>query len=132
MTGGHDPREVLAAVRRLEADLAEMRAAGTRAGTGDLEDLGRALAEDAARARRETVEDMEAVVDLVGAAWRSTGNRLARLSEQVAALTAEVGEIRAIAEEARRTLSGARVELRLAPATGHGEANGAFGQVSAA
>jgi multidrug resistance efflux pump len=131
MTGGHDPREVLAAVRRLEADLAELQAR-TRVGAGELDDLRRTLAEDAARARRETIEDMEVVVDLVGAAWRSTGDRLAHLSEQVAALTAEVGEIRAIAEEARRALSGARVELRLASPVGNGETNGALDRPTSA
>jgi hypothetical protein len=122
MTGGHDPHEVLAAVRRLEAELEEVRSRARQvASPAGLEELRRALAADAARERREIVEDMEALIDLVGTAWRSTGEQIAAVSAQVAALVAQVGEVRAMAEDARRTLRGARIELRLGGLAGNGE-----------
>ena len=122
MTGGHDPHEVLAAVRRLEAELEELRSRARQvAPPAGFEDLRRVLAADAARERREIVEDMEALVDLVGTAWRSTGDQIAAVSAQVAALVVQVGEVRAMAEEARRAMRGARIELRLGGLGGNGE-----------
>ncbi|MEW6582792.1 MAG: hypothetical protein AB1416_08540 [Actinomycetota bacterium] len=123
MTGGHDPRDVLAAVRRLEAELEDIRSRARQAtpAPAGLDELRRVLAADAARERREIVEDMEALVDLVGTAWRSTGEQIAAISHQLAALAVQVGEIRAMAEDARRAMRGARLELRLGgPGNGEG------------
>jgi hypothetical protein len=133
MSGGFDPHEVLAAVRRLEGDLAEMRARARHAGApSGLDELRRLLAADAARERQRSVEDMEALVDLVGASWRATGDRIAALSGQIAAVAAQVGEIRAMAEEARRAVSGARVELRLGGLAGNGESRADAGRAGRA
>jgi hypothetical protein len=107
VTGGYDPHEVLAAVRRLEADLEDVRARG-RAPAAELGALREAIAEDAARERVEMVEDLEVVLGVVEAGWR-------RVSGQIAALAGEVGELRRSAEQLRRTMSGARLEIRLAP-----------------
>lgn len=125
MTGGHDPQDVLAAVRRLEAELEEVRSRARQVAPSvppaGLVELRRALAADAARERREIVEDMEALVDLVGTSWRSTGDQIAALSAQVAALVVQVGEIRAMAEDARQAMRGARIELRLGGIGGNGD-----------
>lgn len=102
------PQEVLEAVRRLEADLATIRSRA-RERERDMDDLRRAIAEDAARERQALVEDMERLVELVGTSWRST-------NEQIAALAGEVRSLREFAERTARGLSGARVELHLAPA----------------
>jgi hypothetical protein len=107
VTGGYDPHEVLAAVRRLEADLEDMRAGGRPAGA-ELRALRETIAEDAARERAAMVEDLEVVMDVVEVGWR-------RVSAQIAALAGELGELRTSAEQLRRTMSGARLEIRLAP-----------------
>ena len=110
--GGHDPREVLAAVRRLEADLEDLRAR-SRPPAAELRVLRDLLAADAAEERRQVVEDLAVVVELMGTGWRRTG-------EQIAALTGEVAELRRMAEELRRTMTGARLELRLTGIGGNG------------
>ncbi|MCU0309174.1 MAG: hypothetical protein MUE51_15690 [Thermoleophilia bacterium] len=125
-TGGHDPLDVLAAVRRMESELADQRARGAAA--LDLHDLRRLIAEDAARERRQVVDDMAVIVDLIGASWRRTAEDLARL-------TAEIADLRRIADDARRALGGARIEVRIdtgedpgpgrpAPASAEHDANG--------
>lgn len=106
------PGEVLAAVRRLEADLEVMRARA-RDRERDVIDLQATMAADAARERQSLVEDMERIVELIGASWRST-------HDQVAALTAEVAGLRRFAEESLGSLGDARLELRLGGPTGNG------------
>jgi multidrug resistance efflux pump len=98
------PQEVLEAVRRLEADLATIRSRA-RERERDLSDLRADLAADAARERQALVEDMERLVDLIGASWRST-------HDQIRALSDEVQGLRRFAEDAVGGISGARMELR--------------------
>lgn len=101
------PQEVLEAVRRLEADLANIRSrAGER--QRDLSDLRAELAADAARERQALVEDMDRLVELIGVSWRST-------HDQIAALGEEVRHLRRFAEETVGGLNGARMELRIGP-----------------
>jgi hypothetical protein len=114
--GGHDPGEVLAAVRRLEADLEDLRAR-SRPPAAELRVLRDLLAADSAEERRQVVEDLQVVVELVGAGWRRTG-------EQLAALSSEVEEIRRMADDLRRTMRSARLELRLT-GIGNGAADAA-------
>ena len=106
------PGEVLEAVRRLEADLEIMRARA-RDRERDVIDLQATMAADAARERQSLVEDMERIVELVGASWRST-------HDQIAALAAEVAGLRHLAEESLGSLGDARLELRLGGPTGNG------------
>jgi hypothetical protein len=106
MSGGaQTPQEVLEAVRRLEADLDAIRARA-RERERDLNEIRRAIADDAARERAALVEDMERLVDLIGSSWRST-------HDQIAMLTNEVAGLRAFAERTAADLRGARVELRI-------------------
>lgn len=107
-----DPREVLAAVRRMEADLEELRTR-TRRGTEDrdLDDLRRAIAADAARERRQVVEDIEVMVDLVAASWRSSRDRMEEILGEVHALRDEVTRLRAAVE-------GAHLEVRFGHVNG--------------
>lgn len=60
------------------------------------------------RANEQTaiVEDLEVLVDLVGSSWRTT-------REEVAAVAAELAELRRLADEARAALKDVRFELRL-------------------
>jgi hypothetical protein len=100
MSGSHDPRDVLAAVRRLEADLGEMR-----------ERVVREPAHDAAAVmtvadQTAMVEDLEVLVDLVGSSWRTT-------RQEVAAVAAELADLKRLADEARAALKDMRFELRL-------------------
>jgi hypothetical protein len=98
----------LDAVRRLEADLGEMRA--------------RAASEPAPhstpgmRVNEQTaiVEDLEVLVDLVGSSWRTT-------RQEVAAVAAELAELRQLANEARAALKGVKFELRLVRDEARGE-----------
>jgi hypothetical protein len=99
------PQEVLEAVRRLEDDLQAIRARA-RERERDMESLRAAIAEDAARERRALVEDMEQLVELIGASWRST-------NEQILQLTAEVRSLRHFAESTAEMLRGASLELHL-------------------
>jgi multidrug resistance efflux pump len=103
------PQEVLEAVRRLEADLATIRSRA-RERERDLSDLRADIAADAARERRALVEDMERLVDLIGASWRST-------NDQIQALALEVHGLRRFAEDAVGGLRDARMEFRIAPST---------------
>jgi hypothetical protein len=121
--GGHDPRDVLAAVRRLEADLEDLRARA-RPPAPELRVLRDLLAADASEERRRMVEDLELVVELMGTGWRRTG-------EQLAALTAEVAELRRLADDLRRTMTGARLELRLTGVGGNGSADAAAAEPAA-
>ncbi len=107
MSSAQSPQEVLEAVRRLEADLDSIRSRA-RERERDLGDLRRGIAADAAREREQIVEDMERLVDLIGASWQST-------HQQIAALATEVAGLRAFAEEATSGLRGARLEFQLAP-----------------
>jgi multidrug resistance efflux pump len=109
---GDTPREVLEAVRRLEADLEVLRRQA-RERERDAIDLREAMAADAARERRAMVEDLERVVDLIGASWRSTHDQVAEVGRQVDAL-------RAFVEESVGSLRTARLELRLQTAHSNG------------
>jgi len=101
------PQEVLEAVRRLEADLATIRSRAHER-ERDRSDLRADIAADAARERRALVEDMERLVDLIGASWRAT-------HDQIAALSHEMQELRSFAEEAVSGLRDARMEFRFEP-----------------
>ena len=101
------PQEVLEAVRRLEADLATIRSRA-RERERDLSDLRADIAAEAARERRALVEDMERLVDLIGASWRAT-------HDQIATLSHEMQELRSFAEEAVSGLRDARMEFRFEP-----------------
>ena len=100
MSGSHDPRDVLDAVRRLEADLGEIRAR-TASESGPPPVPGMHASEQTA-----IVEDLEVLVDLVGSSWRTT-------RQEVAAVAAELAELRRLADEARAALKDVRFELRL-------------------
>ena len=100
MSGSHDPRDVLDAVRRLEADLGEMRARAASE-SGPPPASGMRTSEQTA-----IVEDLEVLVDLVGSSWRTT-------RQEVAAVAAELAELRRLADEARAALKDVRFELRL-------------------
>lgn len=109
---GDSPREVLEAVRRLEAELEVLRRQA-RERARDAIDLREAIAGDAARERREMVEDLGRVVDLIGASWRSTHDQVAELGRQLDGL-------RAFVEDAVGSLRTARLELRLQTAHSNG------------
>jgi multidrug resistance efflux pump len=104
------PQEVLEAVRRLEADLAAIRSRA-RERERDLSDLRADIAADSARERQSLVEDMERLVELIGASWRST-------HDQIAGLAQEVKELRRYAEDTVGGLRVARMEFRFEPANG--------------
>ena len=106
------PREVLEAVRRLEAELEALRRQA-RDRQRDAIDLREALSADAAVERRLMVEDLERVVDLIGASWRST-------HEQVADLARQLGDLRAFVEDSVGSIKTARLELRLQTAASNG------------
>ncbi len=99
MSASHDPRDVLAAVRRLEADLGEMRERVATAPGPDVAVMS--TAEQTA-----LVEDLEVLVDLVGSSWRTT-------RQEVAAVAAELADLKHLADEARDALKHMRFELRL-------------------
>ena len=107
MSGSHDPRDVLDAVRRLEADLGEMRA---RAAKDPTEPTSRMRVHE----QTAIVEDLEVLVDLVGSSWRTT-------REEVAAVAAELAELRQLAADARAALKDVRFELRLVRDEARGE-----------
>jgi multidrug resistance efflux pump len=110
------PQEVLEAVRRLEADLARIRA-GAHERERDLSDLRADIAADAARERQSLVEDMERLVDLIGVSWRAT-------HDQIAALAGEVQDLRRFAEEAVGGFRDATMELHFGAGGGYERANG--------
>lgn len=99
MSGSHDPRDVLDAVRRLEADLGEMRERVVREPPPD--SAGVSVADQTAM-----VEDLEVLVDLVGSSWRTT-------RQEVAAVAAELADLKRLADEVRAALKDMRFELRL-------------------
>jgi len=99
------PREVLEAVRRLEADLEGIRRRAQER-ERDLAEVRAGMAADAALERMALVEDLERVIELIGASWRST-------HEQIAALAGEVTGLRKFAEGTAGALREARLELRL-------------------
>lgn len=114
MSDPSDPREVLAAVRRLEAELDELRLRSRRAvSTLDGDALRAAIAADAAEERRRVVEDLETVVELIGASWRATADDTARLAGDVRALRHEVAALHSAME-------GARLEVRFGQLNGNG------------
>ena len=100
MSGSHDPRDVLDAVRRLEADLGEMRERVVREPPRP-DSAGVSVADQTAM-----VEDLEVLVDLVGSSWRTT-------RQEVAAVAAELADLKRLADEARAALKDMRFELRL-------------------
>lgn len=102
----HAPREVLAAVRRMEDELDAARRA-TRARERELEDLRADVSAEQAAERRQVVEDLERVVELIGAAWRDTRGRVAAVAEELTVLRRIVGGL----TEARRP-GGDDAELR--------------------
>jgi multidrug resistance efflux pump len=114
MSGAQTPQEVLDAVRRLEADLATIRRRA-RERERDLDDLRAAIAADAARERQELVEDMERLVELIGASWSATNAQLNALSSQVDGL-------RHFAEETAGQFRAARLEMRFDPQPANGVA----------
>ncbi|MFN8109745.1 MAG: hypothetical protein U0Y82_07845 [Thermoleophilia bacterium] len=116
MSDPRDPHEVLAAVRRLESELAEVRARATNPLAGEIDRLRAQLVEDAATERRRIVEDLELVVSLMGDAWRNTRGQLDDVRAQLAATRAELAALRA-------GLEGARLEFRF-PAATNGNGNG--------
>jgi predicted nucleic acid-binding Zn-ribbon protein len=99
VSGSHDPRDVLDAVRRLEADLGEVRARVVGAPEGEAHSMS--VADQTAM-----VEDLEVLVDLVGSSWRTT-------RQEVAAVAAELADLKKLADEARAALKDMRFELRL-------------------
>lgn len=103
---------MLEAVRRLEAELEVMRRQA-RDRARDAIDLREAIAADAARERRAMVEDLERVVDLIGASWRST-------HDQIAELGARIDGLRAFVEDSVGSIKTARLELRLQTAQSNG------------
>jgi hypothetical protein len=103
---------VLEAVRRLEAELEVLRRQA-RERERDATDLRSAIAADAALERRALVEDMERVVELVGASWRSTHDGIAELG-------ARIDGLRDYIEDTAGTLRHARLELRLETAAPNG------------
>jgi hypothetical protein len=111
MPDPHDPLEVLAAVRRMEAEVLELRARARRGGGADLEELRRTLARDAAEERRRAVEDLQALVEVVAASWRSTQAQLTEVRAALEASRAEVAGLRA-------ALLGARLEVRVGGTNG--------------
>lgn len=96
---------MLEAVRRLEAELEVLRRQA-RARERDAVDLRAGIAADAALERRYLVEDLERVVDLIGASWRST-------HDQVAELGRRVDSLRGFVEDSVDSIRTARLELRL-------------------
>ncbi len=98
----HDPREVLDAVRRLEAGLDEIRV--RTSGTPTV--VAAPAVEASISEQRALVEDLELVVELVGNSWRAT-------RDEVAAIGAELAELRRLADEARSALKDVRFELHL-------------------
>ncbi|HWH15347.1 MAG TPA: hypothetical protein VNT51_11430 [Miltoncostaeaceae bacterium] len=114
MSDPSDPREVLAAVRRMEAELDELRLRTRRAATAlDTDALRAAIAADAAEERRRVVEDLETVVELIATAWRSAADGTARLADDVRGLRDEVAALRSAMEHAR-------LEVRFGQLNGNG------------
>jgi hypothetical protein len=109
----HDPREVLEAVRRLEAGLDEIRVrtSGTQA-------VVTPSIEAAISEQRALVEDLELVVELVGNSWRAT-------RDEVATIAAEIAELRRLADEARAALTDVRFELHLVRGDSSSDSNAA-------
>jgi hypothetical protein len=99
VSGSHDPRDVLDAVRRLEADLGEMRERVIR-------DPSPGTTTVSVADQTAMVEDLEVLVDLVGSSWRTT-------RQEVAAVAAELADLKRLADEARAALKDMRFELRL-------------------
>lgn len=104
-----DPRDVLAAVRRMEDELARVRASAEPVSVRD--DVGRLREEfeaDAARERTALVQDLEMLLEVMEAGWRRTHAELERLG-------AEVSHLREVVSDASDALSGAKIEVRLRP-----------------
>lgn len=97
----HDPREVLDAVRRLEAGLDEIRVRTSSPPT-----VVAPVVETSLTEQRALVEDLELVVELVGNSWRAT-------RDEVAAIASELSELRRLADEARAALTDVRFELHM-------------------
>lgn len=114
----HDPREVLDAVRRLEAGLNEIRTRAAAPGMASGAEIS--VSEHAA-----LVEDLELVVELVGNSWRATRDGVAGITAQlvdqrkateeardeVAVITAELAEQRKATEAARGEVAAISTQL---------------------
>jgi hypothetical protein len=72
---------------------------------GEIDRLRVSLAEDAATERRRMVEDLDAVLELVGESWRSSRAQLELMRQELEATRAELRALRA-------GIEGARVEVR--------------------
>lgn len=111
MSGGiGDPRDVLAAVRRMESELARVRASSGRP-EDSVDDLRSQLATESANERRAVVEDMELLLDVMEAGWRRT-------HEELQAVTRQLADLRSSVIECQDVLAGARLEVRLGPVNG--------------
>jgi hypothetical protein len=125
MSDPTDPRSVLETLRRLEAEVQELRARTRRApDVPDPDELRRAMAADAARERRQVVEDLEVMADLVAASWRSSRAQVEEVLGEVRELRAEVGRLRASVE-------GAHLEVRFGRVNGSGAGHAAAGPLEA-
>ena len=113
-----DPQEVLEVVRRLESELAEVRARATSPLARELDRLRADLVEEAATGQRRLVEDLEQVLGLVGDSWRDTTRRLDRMEAELSATARAV-------EQLARQLSSARLEVRFGAPESNG--NGVYG-----
>lgn len=107
MTNGgmSDPRDVLAAVRRMEAELERVRMGAVHR-EPTVSEVRAELTAQAASERRAIVEDLELLLDVMEAGWRRTSEEITRLSAQVA-------ELREHVLESRDAIAGARLEVTL-------------------
>jgi hypothetical protein len=103
--GMSDPRDVLAAVRRMEAELERVRM-GAVHHEPTIAEVRAELTAQAATERRAIVEDLELLLNVMEAGWRRTNDEITRLSAQVA-------ELREHVIESRDAIAGARLEVRL-------------------
>lgn len=102
-----DPRDVLAAVRRMEDELARVRASAEPIpARDDVARLRQEFEADAAQERAALVEDLEMLLEVMEAGWRRTHAELERLG-------AEVSQLREVVTDASDALSGAKIEVRL-------------------
>jgi hypothetical protein len=121
---GDDPRDVLDAVRRMEGELARVRASAEPAAErDDIAQLRTEIEEGAARERTALVEDLEILLGVMEAGWRRTQADIGRLADEIASLRESV-------EGTRDAIADARIEVRLTGAAASGiERNGRSARV---